>query len=244
MKRSFPLILICGILCLASGRLDVGVFSEMSESDPLPAGWEAVPFKDVERFTVYTSVIDGGRRVIKAESEDAASGIGREMRVSAHEYPVLEWSWKAEKLVRGSDLLKKEGDDYAARVYVAFDHDKSAMGFFEAFVFRILEMLYRRPIPRRALSYIWSNNAPAGSIVSNPYTKRVKMIVVQSGPEGAGKWHAHQRNVAEDYRAAFGHEPPDIRGIGFLTDTDNTGEHVTAYYGDIYLKTAPVSGTD
>jgi len=42
--------------------------------------------------------------------------------------------------------------------------------------------------------------------------------------------------MKEDYKQAFGKEPPMISGIAIMTDTDNTGESATAYYGDILLK--------
>jgi hypothetical protein len=41
-----------------------------------------------------------------------------------------------------------------------------------------------------------------------------------------------------DYERAFGRTPPEIIGIGLMTDTDNTGAEVTAYYGDIRLISA------
>ncbi len=46
------------------------------------------------------------------------------------------------------------------------------------------------------------------------------------------------RNLYDDYRHAFGEEPGNLTGIGVLTDTDNTGESVEAWYGDIRLRSA------
>jgi len=64
------------------------------------------------------------------------------------------------------------------------------------------------------------------------------MMPVQSGPERCGEWVAHRRNIVADYRQAFGEDPPAITGIAIMTDTDNTGEHATAYYGDIAFRRA------
>jgi hypothetical protein len=62
------------------------------------------------------------------------------------------------------------------------------------------------------------------------------MIVVESGLDRVGQWIEEQRNVYEDYKQAFGEEPPLVNGVAIMTDTDNTGEEATAFYGDIGFK--------
>ena len=81
--------------------------------------------------------------------------------------------------------------------------------------------------------YVWSNKAPVGTVIPNPHTGRVQMIVASSGPAGVGTWQSLKRNVLEDYRRAFHEEPGLLMSVGVLTDTDNTGESVEAWYGDI-----------
>jgi hypothetical protein len=73
-------------------------------------------------------------------------------------------------------------------------------------------------------------------MVPNPYTDRVMMFVVESGEAKLNQWVVEERNIYEDYKKAFGEEPPMISGVAIMTDTDNTGESVTAYYGDIVFK--------
>jgi hypothetical protein len=73
-------------------------------------------------------------------------------------------------------------------------------------------------------------------MVPNPYTDRVIMIVVESGEAKLNQWVKEERNIYEDYKKAFKEEPPAISGIAIMTDTDNTGESVTAFYGDIIFK--------
>jgi hypothetical protein len=81
--------------------------------------------------------------------------------------------------------------------------------------------------------YVWSNKLPVDSVVENPHTDRVRMIVVSSGPDGVGEWRRYRRNVLEDYRRAFGEDPWDIVAVGVMTDTDNTRQRARAQYGDI-----------
>jgi hypothetical protein len=219
--------------------IEVGAFSKMTGFKSLPKEWIEVRFQDVKRPTYYLLAENGGTRVVKAISQASASGIGRALHIRTEEYPILQWRWKVENLIQKSDLYRKSGDDYSARIYVAFDHDETPLGFFEKILFKILRVIYGRPIPARALNYLWSKNAPVGTEVWNPYTKRVRMIVVQTGSEGLNQWHEFERNIDEDYKRAFGKEPPPVRGIGMMTDTDNTGETTVAYYGDILLRKKP-----
>ena len=74
--------------------------------------------------------------------------------------------------------------------------------------------------------YIWSNKVPVGTVIPNPRTNRVQMVVASSGPGGVGAWQSLSRNVREDYKRAFGEEPGRLQAYGVLTDTDNTGESV------------------
>jgi hypothetical protein len=73
-------------------------------------------------------------------------------------------------------------------------------------------------------------------MVPNPFTDRVMMIVVESGEPRLNQWVNEERNIFEDYKKAFGQEPPMISGIAIMTDTDNTAESAIAYYGDILFK--------
>ena len=79
-----------------------------------------------------------------------------------------------------------------------------------------------------------------GTVVDNAYTDFAKMIVVESGAAKVGTWVEESRNVYQDYRQAFGEEPPAINGVAIMTDTDNTKERAVAYYGDIrFVRATP-----
>ena len=86
------------------------------------------------------------------------------------------------------------------------------------------------------LTYIWETKTPVGTIVENAYTDFAQMIVVESGPQKVGTWVVEERNIYKDYKRAFGEEPPMINGVAIMTDTDNTKERATAYYGDIVFQ--------
>jgi hypothetical protein len=88
-------------------------------------------------------------------------------------------------------------------------------------------------VPAAALCYVWDGKLPAGTGLWSAYTDRVRLVVVESGPGRLGQWVAEKRNVAADFRAAFGEAPPRISGIAIAADTDQTGAKVRAWIGDI-----------
>lgn len=175
-------------------------------------GWKPKIFKGE---TLYSFVRDGKRTVLKAYSKNAASGLFKKVKVDSAEYPVLRWSWKIDRLLEREDAASKQGDDFAARVYVVFPGT-----------------LFWRT---RAIVYVWSGKLAKGSALRNPYTGNAIVIAVESGHERIGTWVHEERNYHEDYRRFFGEEPPRLGAVAVMTDTDNTGGEAVAWYGNISL---------
>ena len=138
--------------------------------------------------------------------------------------------------LKKGNVRLKEGDDYPARLYITFQYDSSKLGFFEKAKFEGARLLYGQYPPIAAINYIWESTAPVGTSILNPYTDRVMMIVVESGTTKLNQWVNEERNLYEDFKRAFGHDPPMISGVAIMTDTDNTGESAIAYYGDILFR--------
>jgi hypothetical protein len=144
-------------------------------------------------------------------------------------------------VVAGGNARTKDGDDYAARLYVTFDYDD--LGIVDRVKFTALRALGYDELPTRALNYVWANRVDRHTILANAYTDWVMMVAVRSGPDDAGRWVTERRNVLQDYRAAFGGDPPPVNGVALMTDTDNTNGEATAYYGDIVFRAAPPDST-
>ena len=221
----------------SSEVIEVGKFSAEKPGDDLPSGWKPLIFKKIEKHTLYRLVKDGDTTVMEAVSHASASGLTREIPINPKEYPIIQWRWKVENILAKGDVHRKEGDDYPARVYIAFQYDASKLSLIQRAEYQAAKLLYGQYPPLGAINYIWESKAPVNAIVSNPFTSRVKMIIVESGKEKVNRWVNEERNVYKDYIRAFGEEPPLISGVAIMTDTDNTGESATAYYGDIrFLK--------
>ncbi len=214
----------------------VGDFSAASVGAAAPADWTALTFRNVAAHTRYTVTRDAdGRVAVKAESSASASGLIRKLDLSAEEWPLLRWRWKVDRAIEGSDVTRKGGDDYPARIYVTFRAVPERMSLAQRARASALRILYGEEPPYAGLNYIWDARSPVGAVVPNPFTDRVRMFVVESGTARIGRWLDYERDLVADYRAAFGEDPPPISGIAIMTDSDNTGESAVAWYGDIAL---------
>ena len=175
-------------------------------------GWSDKSFSGK---TEYFLVNDAEKKVLKAHSRHAASGLVKKLTIDPKKYPLLHWSWKIEHTLMHEDVTKKSGDDFAARVYVVFPR---------TFFWRM-----------RTITYVWAHKLPKDTPTPSPYTSNAVIIAVESGDEKAGQWVNETRNVREDYRKAFGENPPPIGGIAVMTDTDDTKDEANAWYGDISM---------
>jgi len=208
-------------------------FSRLQPSGPLPSEWRLVASPKIPRHTRYALTSDDGVTVLLAESEQSMSSLARRLDVDPVRHPRLRWRWKVENLLTKSDMHSKGGDDFPVRLYVFFDFDVRKLPFSQRLKIRLARALYGEEVPLAALCYVWATQHPLGASAWNAYSDRVRVIVAQSGAQYVGKWVTVERNVADDYRAAFGEAPPRITGVAIASDTDNTGEHTVAYYGDI-----------
>jgi hypothetical protein len=237
-------VLLVGVVGLGMTRPDVlrvGAFSAQDPSQATPDNWERISFAKIDTKTRYDLVRADSAVVVRARSDGGASGLATERRVDLTEYPILEWRWKVEGVVEDGNAREKEGDDYPARIYVTFDYDD--LGVVDRIKLTALRALGYDEIPTRALNYVWANRVDRSTILENAYTDWVMMVAVRSGPDDTGRWVTERRNVLEDYRAAFGGDPPPVNGVALMTDTDDTNGEATAYYGDIVFRAAPSDST-
>ena len=220
---------------LAAEPVVLGGFTPPADPSAPPPGWEALTFPRVPRHTRYLVVPDGESWVLRAESDAAASGLYRALDLDPKVYRILSWRWKVENVLAKADPRRKEGDDYAARVYVAFRYEPTAATLWERSRYGAYRLLHGRYPPGLVLNYVWESRLPIGTALDNAYTDRAKIIVVRNGAADVGRWVTERRDLYEDYRRIVGGEPPRIAGIALMTDTDDTGERAVAYYDGLTL---------
>ena len=224
------------VIAESNESLAVGTFSQSQPGTTFPHDWKPLTFEKIPTHTKYELVKDEGHVVVKAVSEQSSSGMTREITIDPEEYPVVQWSWKVQNVLKNGDVTKKSGDDYPARLYITFEYDSSKVGFFEKAKYETAKFLYGQYPPIAAINYIWESKSPIGTMAPNPFTDRVNMIVIESGETRLNEWITEERNIYEDYKKAFGEDPPKISGVAIMTDTDNTEESAIAYFGDIIFK--------
>ncbi|MDX2456271.1 MAG: DUF3047 domain-containing protein [Gammaproteobacteria bacterium] len=218
------------------GQLQAGLFSSARAGESLPNGWQPLSFSRIERHTEYSLVEAAGTVVVKAVSDRSASGLTRAIAIDPAAYPVIQWRWKVNNVLHKGDVSRKDGDDYPARIYITFAFDPDSASYLERLEYAAARLIHGQDVPYRAISYIWGSNSPAGTMIANPYTGRVKMFVVQGGSGKLRQWVTEERNVYEDYKKAFGEDPTMISAVAIMTDTDNTRETAVAWYGDIVFR--------
>jgi hypothetical protein len=218
---------------------DVPKFSNARPGDVAPSGWRVWQLSGLKRPTEYQLVDYEGRTVVFARASASASGLVFPLSIDLAEYPWLHWHWKVPALIDGADNTKRHTEDSPVRVVVAFDGDKAKLPFGDRLFADQVRMLTKQDMPYALLMYIWENRAPVGTVIDNLHTGRIKMIVAGSGDMKVGQWHDVLRNVREDYERAFKEPAPRVKSIGIMTDTDNTGETASAYYGDIQFLKSP-----
>ena len=201
----------------------------------LEDGWEPMEFPKIDRHSRYQLTDDDGEQVVMATTDNSASGLIARVSVEPGDSLILRWRWKVSNVYEQGNARRKEGDDYPARIYVAFEFEPDEAGFFERAKRKTVEVVFGEELPGNALNYIWANRLPVGEIIANPFTDTTMMVAVNSGVTNTGEWVTVERDIVADYRKAFDREPPKLVGVAIMSDSDNTGASATAWYGDVSL---------
>jgi hypothetical protein len=198
--------------------------------------WKPLFFPKITEHTEYSTEMDGGESYLKTESNASASGIIFKKEFNVLEYPKVRWRWKVSNVYKKGDEEKKSGDDYPLRVYIAFKYDPDTASIGKRLKYGLIKSIYGEYPPHSSLNYIWANRWHKDRIITNTYASEVKMVVLQTGNENAGKWIEQEINILEDYQSAFGVVPPVTASIAIMNDSDNTKESSVSYidYIEVY----------
>ena len=236
-----PLLTAAFIATSVGAASVVAPFSSATPGGDLPRGWRIVDLPKATPAKVGL-VEDGGATVVRIQAQAAASSVAARVHVIPKN-PRVSWRWKVDRVVDSAELATRAGDDYAARVYVTFDLPLERLPFATRTRIRLARFFFGSDLPVAALCYVWDNKHPPGTQAWNAYSDHVRMIVVESGKAHSGEWREESRDVEADWREAFGRRwpgpMPEIDGVAVSSDTDQTGESVTAWFGDVRLEPQP-----
>ena len=228
-KTMFLFLVILFLPALAAAQGGVLLREEFNDL----AKWRPVTFPKIKEHTRYSIENQGRESVLRAESRASASAIVYRNPFNVYDYPRLHWKWKIENVYDKGNARTKEGDDYPLRIYVLFEYDPEKAGAYDKAKYGLANAFYGEYPPHSALNYIWTSREDESGIITNPYASNTKMIVLQKGKRNLGRWIVEERNILDDYRRAFGTDPPAMATLGIMNDSDNTKEASVSYVGFI-----------
>jgi hypothetical protein len=220
--------------------VDVTPFSSSDTGAKLPLNWQSLVVSRAKSATQYDTVLDplSQRVVLRARAKHACTGLKQRLNIDPTTRPLIAWEWRVMQLIDGADNTKRDSEDSPVRLMLFFDGDRGGLPQRDRVALDLAQIASGTEPPYATLMYIWENRQPIGTIIDSSYTGQVKMLVAGSGTSMLGGWRKFERNYVDDYRLAFGRAPGRLIGVGILTDSDNTGAVVEAFYGDIRLLSA------
>jgi hypothetical protein len=203
-------------------------------SGPAARAWEhyALPGKARTEFS-YTR--KDGRDAVAVTAASSASMLRHKVHIAPEALGSVRFSWQVPQLIQEADLALREADDSPVRVILAFEGDRSRWSARNAMLSELSRALTGEEMPYATLMYVWSNKRPAGSVIHNPRTDRIRKIVLESGPDQLNRWLDYERDIRADYERAFGEPPGALVAIAIMTDSDNTRTRARAWYGPVRL---------
>ena len=239
LKREFVLLVVAVAVVVSgaghsqSGANVVGSFSAMT--GPVPEPWHIIRFDKKIAPTFYQTRVWDGVSAVEAKADSSMALLARGVDVDLKATPMLCWRWRVEDVVKNADMNTKAGDDYAARVYVAFKLPPDKIDFGLRFKLQFARNLYGEHVPDAALNYIWDNKNPIGHRQFNAYTDRTQMIVQRSGTAQVGTWVTERVDVLSDVVKAYGSDQAKISLLALASDTDNTKSKAHAGFADLHF---------
>ena len=172
--------------------------------------------RGADNKTVYSVGSNENGNYLKAIADNAASGLGKEIKIDLNKTPFINITWKIEKDIPGIDETTKKGHDFAARVFVIKKTGATALS-------------------NRAINYVFSSNQEVGSNFPSPYTKKSIDNVLATTKTNLNEWVTVKANVKEDFKKFHNLDVNELDGIAIMSDTDNSKKKSITYYQNIYF---------
>jgi len=172
--------------------------------------------RGADNKTKYSVGSNDKGNFLKAVADNAASGLGKEIKINLNKTPIINITWKVEKDLSGINENTKKGHDFAARVFV-------------------IKKTGATPLSNRAINYVFSSNNEVGFNSPSPYTKKSIDNVLATTKENLNKWVTVRANVKEDFKKFHNLDVSELDGLAIMSDTDNSNLEAITYYQNIYF---------
>ena len=234
-----PVVLMgCAAIAPSSPTAEVAAFSANAPGAGVPQHWRPLVITRAKAPTRYRLIYDEQSRavVVHARAVRSASGLRQPLDIDPSVRPRVAWRWRVLDLIAGADNRDRYAEDSPVRLLLFFDGDKRRLPARDQVALEMAQMVSGESVPYATLVYMWENRQPVGTVIESAHTGRVRMVVAGSGRDRLGQWKRFERDYVADFERAFGERPGRLIGVGIMTDTDNTGAEVEAFYGDIELR--------
>lgn len=234
------LALVAGCATRAPAPVEPSPLTVAAAGGACIARWtpQTLPGKKATRYAVIATE----QSVVEAQAAASASLLRHRLRVEPASLGRLHFSWQVPDLLDRADVRRSDTEDAVARVFLAFEGREEGLSAGHRAMSDLAEALAGERLPYATLMYVWNSDGTPGSVVVNGRSDRVRKIVVDAGPARLREWRHHERDIAADFRQAFGEEPGALVSVGLMTDADNTGGRATAWYGPVCLAPAATGG--
>jgi len=172
--------------------------------------------RGADNKTVYTVGSNENGNFLKAVADNAASGLGKEVKIDLNKTPFINITWKIEKDLQGIKEKSKKGHDFAARVFA-------------------VKKTGATPLSNRAINYVFSSNSAVGQSWPSPYTKKSIDNVLATTKENLNEWVTVKANVKEDFKKFHDLDVNELDGLAIMADTDNSKKKSISYFQNIYF---------
>ena len=195
----------------AASEIKVFEFTEVELSD-----LQVRKVRGADNKTIYSIGKNESGNFLKAVADNAASGLGKEVKINLNKTPFINITWKIEKDLAGIKEDTKKGHDFAARVFA-------------------VKKTGATPLSNRAINYVFSSNNEVGLIWPSPYTKKSIDNVLASTQNNLNEWITVKANVKEDFKRFHNLDVNELDGLAIMSDTDNSKMTAVAYYQNIFF---------
>ena len=210
----FFYIFITSLIFLSSAHAETVKVFEFTEKEL--SALEIRKVRGADNKTSYTVGSNENGNYLKAVADNAASGLGKEIKIDLNKTPFINITWKIEKDLRGIKENTKKGHDYAARVFA-------------------IKKTGATPLSNRAINYVFSSNNEVGENGPSPYTKKSIDSVLATTKDNLNEWVTVKANVKEDFKKFHDLDVNELDGLAIMADTDNSKMKSISYFQNIYF---------
>ena len=207
-------IFITSLIFLSSAHAETVKVFEFTEEEL--SALEIRKVRGADNKTSYTVGSNENGNYLKAVADNAASGLGKEIKIDLNKTPFINITWKIEKDLRGIKENTKKGHDYAARVFA-------------------IKKTGATPLSNRAINYVFSSNSDVGENRPSPYTKKSIDNVLATTKDNLNEWVTVKANVKEDFKKFHNLDVNELDGLAIMADTDNSKMKSISYFQNIFF---------